>query len=88
MYHSLSKSFEDKIYKMYSDGYTINDIIRRFKCSGQEAVDIIGERTKQLKKEKELSEQSKLNVCSHCRWRPCNGAPSCYRKTIDKNRDK
>lgn len=70
-----------EIYKKYKKGQTIPAIAQFYYL--QE--DVIRTIVKSMEKE-EMEQLLQEARCKTCRWRPCAGAPCCYRDKIDRDK--
>ena len=75
----LNSATKRRIVKLYGNGdyYSIYDLAQKFYCDSEEVLRAIGD----FRRKKRFYESHKK--CANCRWKPCYGAPVCYKEVID-----
>lgn len=64
------------IPELYDAGVDIFSLARRYNTSPEFVLHAICNARR-------LARYNANNFCNTCRWKPCTGAASCYRRTID-----
>lgn len=80
----ISNTQKTKMYNDYKRGHSISLISIQYKCSRDDVAEVIEEKAEAEQQKRKLIRQLIFSMpCNGCRWKPCVGAPCCYRKRID-----
>lgn len=77
---------KQRMYFEYVNGHrTFEQIAKRYFITEREVLQCVGEVKAFIRNNHDAvkKHKSRKELCKTCRWRPCDGAPCCYRIKFD-----